>query len=64
MPPRLRRPLRRRGARNVHYLSGFDSKFLWNWAWVAFAIYLRDPQRPATLVCSGLDLLTQLEAPA
>lgn len=47
-------------ARNVHYLSNFDSNLLWNWSWVAFAILPRDESRPATLLCSGLDLPTLL----
>lgn len=50
-------------ARNVHYLSNFDSNLLWSWQWVAFAILPRDESRPATLLCSGLDLPTLSATP-
>lgn len=50
-------------ARNVHYLSNFDSNLLWNWSWIAFAILPRDATRPPTLICSGLDLPTLISTP-
>ncbi len=50
-------------ARNVYYLSNFDSNIMWNWTWVAFAVLPRDRQSVPTLVCSGLDLPTLLANP-